>query len=458
MSIIYWTMQEALLELPRQTNGLRDSAFAKNRSMPVHRWVPWIAGFSAQFVEDCINRYLPHKTAGAWLLDPFAGVGTTLVEGFVHGLNVVGFEINPYAVLAARVKLGASNIDSKALKAHIVAFRRFMALRTNSGNGRPRSAPPSGFSGRTQLFSPAVERKILLALDFINAIPIPTIRDLFRVALGSVMVSVSNYSYEPSLTRRVAVDKEEIKDAPVADVIADKLTLMLNDTTWLQERMRKLRKRPTWKVYGETFFNAAARVRRSDFVDLLVTSPPYLNNYHYPRNTRPQLHWLGLASGPGYEGAHESLSFGKFWQTVRDKDPVNLDFDLPELRLTIDLLRDRNKEKGPYGGPGWANYVATYFNDAYRFCEVTASLLKPGYSRRDRSVQQRRRSQSSFSLSNTVPSKGTQAHTCTYAMLSSPSDITAECLSSSSSPSTKGRILAARSRMNRSRFVRFRFV
>lgn len=346
--------------------------------MPVHRWVPWIAGFSAQFVEDCINEYLPHETAGAWLLDPFAGVGTTLIEGFVHGLNVVGFEINPYAVLAARVKLEASGVDPKALKPHIIAFRRFMTLRCNSGNGRPRSTPPCGFSGRTQLFSPTVERKILLALDFINSIPIPAIRDLFRVALGSVMVSVSNYSYEPSLTRRVAVDKEEINDAPVADVIADKLTLMLEDITWLQEKMAKLKKRPAWKLYGETFFNAARRLKRCDFVDLLVTSPPYLNNYHYPRNTRPQLHWLGLASGPGYEGARESQSFGKFWQTVRDKDPVNLEFNLPELRRTIDLIRGRNRERGPYGGPGWANYVATYFNDANRFCEVTASLLKPG--------------------------------------------------------------------------------
>jgi hypothetical protein len=37
-----------------------------------------------------------------------------------------------------------------------------------------------------------------------------------------------------------------------------------------------------------------------------------------------------------------------------------------------------NSEEGPYGGPGWANYATTYFNDTFRFCEALTSLLRPG--------------------------------------------------------------------------------
>ena len=32
----------------------RDPAFADNKHLPVHRWVPWIAGYSAAFVDDTI--------------------------------------------------------------------------------------------------------------------------------------------------------------------------------------------------------------------------------------------------------------------------------------------------------------------------------------------------------------------------------------------------------------------
>ncbi len=85
----------------RLTNGFRDPAFTRNKIHPLHRWVPWIAGFSAEFVDDCLAKYLrPGPKKGIWILDPFAGVGTTLVQSYLHGFNVVGLEINPYAALA----------------------------------------------------------------------------------------------------------------------------------------------------------------------------------------------------------------------------------------------------------------------------------------------------------------------------------------------------------------------
>ena len=66
-------------------------------------------------------------------------------------------------------------------------------------------------------------------------------------------------------------------------------------------------------------------------VDLMVTSPPYMNNYHYVRNTRPQLFWLSLVSSPKELRRLEEANFGKYWQTVRGAEPVDLNFDHPQL-------------------------------------------------------------------------------------------------------------------------------
>jgi hypothetical protein len=158
------------------TSGFRDSAFTKNREHPVHRWVPWIAGFSSQFVDDCLSKYLKEvDPPSAWILDPFAGVGTTLIESYIQGFNVLGFEINPYAALASNTKLQAADTDPNALQAQIVRFKNFMDRRLASGNGNPKSLPPIGFSGRTELFAPSGERQVLFALDYINAIEAPAI-------------------------------------------------------------------------------------------------------------------------------------------------------------------------------------------------------------------------------------------------------------------------------------------
>lgn len=375
-------MQVPLFDAAKVTTGFRDPAFTKNKEVPLHRWVPWVAGFSAQFVQDCLDEYLPDsEPSDSWVLDPFAGVGTTLVQAYIQGMNVIGFEINPFAALAARTKLEAARVSPKSLNDHIEAFEKYMARKCGAnGNGKfhPSSQPPAGFSGRTRLFSPKVERKILVALDFIDSIDDSRIRDFFQLALGSVMVGVSNYSYEPSLTRRSAVGKPDIKDAPVASVISTKLRTMSEDVRWLHETMGSLPKNPQAKVFHSSIFTAPELIDKREFVDLVVTSPPYLNNYHYPRNTRPQLHWLGLATGTGYGGAGENDSFGKFWQTVRSLPPIPLSFPFPSLQRTIDEIRSLNTGERTYGGPGWANYVATYFNDTHRFCTTLATLLRPG--------------------------------------------------------------------------------
>jgi len=48
----------------RNGNGFRDPAFADNKTQPLHRWVPWIAGFSAQFVQDCFETFLNNRRKG----------------------------------------------------------------------------------------------------------------------------------------------------------------------------------------------------------------------------------------------------------------------------------------------------------------------------------------------------------------------------------------------------------
>src|SRR5258708_5960272 len=118
-------MQTTLFGAPAATNGFRDSSFSKNNNLPLHRWVPWVAGFSADFVEDAIRSYLPKKNSDSWVLDPFAGVGTTLVESYLTGLNVVGFEINPYAALATKIKLNAMKISVHDLTRKNAGLDRF---------------------------------------------------------------------------------------------------------------------------------------------------------------------------------------------------------------------------------------------------------------------------------------------------------------------------------------------
>lgn len=353
-----------------------DTAFTKNRREPLHRWVPWIAGFSASFVTQVLDLSCSGNPQEITILDPFAGVGTTLVEGLKRGYNVVGFEINPYAILACDIKLSCGWRRVKPLSDSI---RTLEALwqRGRFTERQPLAEPPHNFRTKTAFFSPAVEHQVLLVQDFIAEQSSSFVRQVLKLALGSVMVSFSNYSYEPSLSTRFAAGKNNIEHADVLRTLCDKLWEIEADIVFFQQHLKRFAHKPPGKIHPSSYLENSDLVPALS-VDALVTSPPYLNNYHYVRNTRPQLYWLGLVEENVDLKRLEEDNFGQFWQTVRGAPPVELAFGMPELESILQSIRNRNTEKGTYGGRGWANYAATYFNDCYRFFQATRRVMKPG--------------------------------------------------------------------------------
>ncbi len=352
----------------------RDPAFMSNRGAPVHRWVPWVAGFSKDFVEDALDRF----TSGPGVvLDPFAGVGTTLIEADLAGHEAIGFEINPYAAFASQTKLQAHRVDLDRLRAAVGEFRAFGRRALTEGI-LPRGAPPAGFRTRSPFYSPHVLRKVLLALDFINKQEDARIADMFRLAFAATMVDYSNYSYEPSLGRKASVGRPEVQDYPVIETLAAKTAQMADDADWYRKK-RSGSGRPDGRIHSKSFFHGYEAVAEGS-VDLLVTSPPYLNNYHYNRNTRPHLYWLGLCQTPGDLKRLETLNFGTYWQNAREQEHVELDPTIgdEEIHRTLAEVRGKNPDKGIYGGAGWANYAALYFNDCVKFVTGAKWRLRPG--------------------------------------------------------------------------------
>ena len=159
------------------------------------------------------------------------------------------------------------------------------------------------------------------------------------------MVEFSNYSYEPSLGTRPGAGKPLVDDADVSGIVGGKLRDMSADIVEVQREESGGEYRPDWRVYERSFFDAESCLEAAS-VDLVVTSPPYMNNYHYVRNSRPQLFWTGLVEASPELKRLETGNFGKFWQTVRGDGPIPLVPQLPQLEEEIAEIRGINSDRG----------------------------------------------------------------------------------------------------------------
>jgi hypothetical protein len=73
----------------------------RERTKHVHRLHPYLGKFIPQLVEVLLARYVPR---GGRVLDPFAGSGTTLVQGLESGHDAAGVDIAAFNCLLMEVK------------------------------------------------------------------------------------------------------------------------------------------------------------------------------------------------------------------------------------------------------------------------------------------------------------------------------------------------------------------
>lgn len=76
--------------------------FSRNVDIPYHNWFRYREGFSHTLIRELLQKSKIKKDE--YVLDPFCGSGTTVVEAALNGFSGIGMDINPMAAFISRVK------------------------------------------------------------------------------------------------------------------------------------------------------------------------------------------------------------------------------------------------------------------------------------------------------------------------------------------------------------------
>lgn len=80
----------------------KDVTFVNAKSEAIHRWYPYLEGFSENFIKDIINNL---KSKPTKIYEPFSGSGTLPVYAFQNEIDIFYSEINPFLQDLASFKL-----------------------------------------------------------------------------------------------------------------------------------------------------------------------------------------------------------------------------------------------------------------------------------------------------------------------------------------------------------------
>ncbi len=364
--------QKELSPSPAQAkrNG-RSGSFVDNMKLPVHRWFRYSAGFSAEWVRELI-RSRQEKADQLTVLDPFAGVGTTLLACNAEGAKSFGFEMHPFIFQVAGTKLDALTADLSSTKSFFEQFFRDASARTAVFN-----------TDQPALLLKCYTDDTLARLDLLKELYIANYASeavesrLVWLAITSILrvsSSVGTAQWQYVLPNKAKVNVREPFGA-----LKMKFQEIVDDIAYAQEH--------GWRT-GATLLETDARkpnLPTSEFVDMVVTSPPYPNNYDYADATRLEMTFWGdvaswkdlhsavrnrlLVSCSQHAAAErltlESLLDSDLLTPIRD-DLAEACFELAEVRLT----------KG--GRKTYHTMAAAYFNDMAQVFQALRPICHSG--------------------------------------------------------------------------------
>lgn len=231
--------------------------FIPNRDLPIYSWYYFKEGYSRDFVHYMINVFQVYP--GDIILDPFMGVGTTLLACREMGIHSIGVEVNPFFYLVARAKLYKYDVDELRQWIDWVMGLKFRRPNLSKLSELTRRAFNRGTLEEIVFLRDRIMEvkdegpRLFLLMGLINA----SSKVTYAVKDGSIIRIVRRPTppfrkFYRRILIRMLRDIEELK-------LEDTMILLYNDDA---RRLSKI-------------------VR--DRVDYIITSPPYLNKIEYTK-------------------------------------------------------------------------------------------------------------------------------------------------------------------------------
>ena len=340
---------------------------------PIHRWFTYPAGYSYKLVAAKIDehRIRPGNRIG----DPFVGTGTTCLEAKLVGVDSIGVEAHPFVHAIALSKInfeyGLTELEQEAVRIRDSAIDLY-------------KSPPSINGWPALIYKCFTEENLtrLVALRAAVQAGCPDYKPFFEVALTATLRDTTSAGAGwPYIAPSKFAERKVQRDAFTE--FDKRISLMSQDVASVMTQERPESNHQIIRGDARKFSDYTG----TESLDMVLTSPPYLNNYDYADRTRLETYFWGL-----YD------SWSEITEQVRDKLIVAATTQIRRCAMSdaallpgisqvsssvheslITSVRDLNAIRGKKRGKkSYDLMVANYFEDMLKVIVEVYSSLRPG--------------------------------------------------------------------------------
>lgn len=335
-------------------------------SIAFQKWRNFKEAFAPEVVERAVN-----ETRGAvrHVLDPFGGSGTTALACQFLGIKPTTIEVNPFLADLIEAKLANYRLSKAGdyLAAVLDDVEKSSLSTFNRSKPMFEGAPPTfiepGRDGRF-LFHRDVAERLVCYRNAIERIEDQSYRRLFRVALGSVAVSVSNVVVSGKGRRYRSGWQRRASEPEMVDLrFKDFLLSAFYDL----QRFEKRGCRDYVILRGD----ARALIEKVEPIDLAVFSPPYPNSFDYTDVYNVELWVMGYLTSSQANLDLRRATLRSHVQIARDLSARNC--PSPTLAKTLKKLREVRDQLWNRNIPAM---VGAYTADLVGILEKLATRLR----------------------------------------------------------------------------------
>lgn len=243
----------------------------------IDRLHPYPAKFPIEIALDFVNKY---TTEGDVVFDPFVGSGTTLLASSVLHRRGFGTDINHIAILISKGKLLHLN------EGELLRLEEFIRDFDDNYVQLSQDVVPRLYPSVEHWFCDNSIRVLSVILDGIEGLETESEKLFAKLSMSAIINTVSN---QESDTRYAAVEKPDLTLQKIGTVFSRKFRSLLS-------LIRELDHEDRWYEENHPCLLDAKKcgeIIDQESVDLILTSPPYVNTYDYYLYHKHRMNWLG---------------------------------------------------------------------------------------------------------------------------------------------------------------------